>query len=408
MNGVDDPLIPSAGARRTFRELAQSATPQPIVEEWYAPTIFPAATEMHHLRVQTPVDGVPPIWLVRREEAPQAYALTHPEELSIDLSNPSRPPDWGRLFFAVIYPALGNNVFCVQMERPQHVAIKRLSKTAIAQAQLQGGGENPYKEMARMEELGDNVHVLQHVEFLEDREYIYIVTPKACPLKTLKDVIKWHRTDQLLDPALVQALFYKILRILAYLEERDINHHDISPDNFLFLSPDNLVVFDLALSDRMPTQPPGSGLRTLIQPTAPPFGTRAWMDPHVFHHEQSYDGVAMDLWAAALILYNLLTNEYIYRTPDPNADILYRYFIHLQGLWSRNEQTIDLVHQVGAQVPVNPIAHSLMDRLFELSSANLNIPLPAMNILQNVLLEDPSQRFTLAQTIESDYARQIP
>jgi serine/threonine protein kinase len=408
MNRVDRTLIPTLGARRTYLDLQQFHPPQPVIEEdpyHHRITIYPAATSTHHVRIQTPVDGVPPAWLVRQgDDAPQAYALVHPPELSKDLSNPSRPPDWGRLFFAVVYPALGNDIFAVPMDRPQYVAIKRLSKSAIEHARLQGGGENPYKEMARMEELGDNVHVLRHVEFLEDQEYLYIITPKACTLGTLKDIIKWHRSDLLMEPHQVHALFCKMLRILVYLEEHGINHHDLSPDNFLFLTPDNLVVFDLALSDRMPIDPL-TGQRTLIQPTARPFGTRAWMDPWVFQHTQPYDGVAMDLWAAALILYNLLTNEYIYRTPDPNGDILYRYFIHYQGLWSRNEHTIDLLHQYGARVEVDPDAHSVLRRLFELSTVNLNVSTPAMHLLKEMLLEDPAERFTLAQTIESNYVQ---
>jgi serine/threonine protein kinase len=191
--------------------------------------------------------------------------------------------------------------------------------------------------------------------------------------------------------------------LLLVLERHGINHHDLSPDNFLFLTEDNLVVFDLALSSRIPINPL-TRQRTLIAPDNNLFGTMAWMDPFVYDHANPYDGVAMDLWAAALILYNMLTNEYCYERPNRFENVCYNYFIHLQGLWSRNEAAVDLLHEYGGRaIAGDPNARSLCIRIHQLSVANLNISPQAMNLLENLLNEDPAQRFTLAQAMESDY-----
>ena len=67
------------------------------------------------------------------------------------------------------------------------------------------------------------------------------------------EAISWDGDDdEILDWDRICAIFEKILRILLHLETHGICHRDLSPDNFLFLTDDNLVAFDLAMSIRIP------------------------------------------------------------------------------------------------------------------------------------------------------------
>jgi serine/threonine protein kinase len=401
----------SHGAYLTYAQVVSGGESH-VVEE-YTPVIHRAANPdeiasmILFVSHGTDPSSLSRIVLVRSEGAANAYALTHAPEQAIDLYNPrsNRPREWGKVFFASAYPAVENhpNAFHVPTAR-QQVAIKRLNKVAVkSYLQQHPDGENPYKELARMEEFGDNVHVLRHIEALEDDIYLYIVMPKG--LKTLVQTINWHgrfssQVREIIEPAHCHRIFCKIMKILCYLEHFRICHHDISPDNFLFLEEDNLVLFDFALSNRIPINP-STGHRTLISRPRIVRGTIAWMDPVVFHGNHSYDGVAMDLYAAAILLYNMLTNESLYVTPMV-ADTDYNHFIHLEGMWSRNQQTIDNLHGV-FNTGQNDQNLSLFHRLYKLSGLHLNISAQAMDLLKNMLNENPARRFTLAEVMESKY-----
>ena len=48
---------------------------------------------------------------------------------------------------------------------------------------------------------------------------------------------------------------------------------------------------------------------------------------------QDFDGIAIDLWAASVTLYSLLTNQRLYSTPQ-NTDLAYRFFVAARNLSS--------------------------------------------------------------------------
>jgi serine/threonine protein kinase len=338
---------------------------------------------------------VPPISLVRGDEgATQAYAVlaTPPREIGTN-----RDPNWGRLFHAVLYPRIGETQFFAP-RNPTRVVVKRLNKHIVHDYLEQGGSENPYREVSRMQEIGDDVHVLRCIEFLEDEDYIYIITLAACQLGTLKDYI-WGAADNL-DEEQCRCIFLKILEILRYLARHMINHHDMSPDNFLFLTPDNLVVYDLAMSLRIPVNPE-TGQRALITGQGR-FGTFAWMAPEAYIGAIPFDGVAMDLYAASVTLYNLLTRRILFYTPHP-VDLLFRYFICSEMLWNidANDRALDILNN---NIDLDEDTHQrLLDTLWELSNANLGISAPAMDLLRNLLQWNPENRISLAEAMESDW-----
>jgi len=359
----------------------------------------------------------PAIWLVRDAPEPtQAYALD-PGRQSIRIGHENRHPDWGCVYFGVVYPRMvgTTNLFQAPIlpmaeAQPQYVAIKRLNKAIVHRYLELGGTENPYKEVARMEELGDNIHVLKCIEFLEDDHFLYIVTPRACEEGTLKDAINWGDHDEIMEPERSHTIFCKILNILGYLERKNIHHRDLSPDNFLFLTPDNLVVYDLAMSQRMPVHPQ-TGRRALVNPQGA-VGTYPCMAPEIFANQVAYDGVATDLWGCSVILYYLLTNQILYRQPNLN-DISYHYFLDARGLSSEpmNARTLEMLqylnHAAAAGNNRNDAARmaTLRQQLLQQATGHLNLSDEAVQLLERLLAVDPAQRCTLAQAMESDFVR---
>ncbi|GKY92148.1 hypothetical protein MPSEU_000186100 [Mayamaea pseudoterrestris] len=410
-SNVPSQLIPTPGSRLTFSELEQHPPQPPVIEE-YHPVIHRAICRPQHAQVlhKQSMD-VPPIYLMRADHPKQAYALI-PGKEPISLNH--HDPNWGCIQFACIYPLVSNTTSFRAPSEPQFVAIKQLNKAAVEKYLRRGGHENPYKEIALMQEHGDNIHVLQCIEALQDESFLYIITPKACTEGTLKDFIPWHKRE-VLPPERIRNIFRKILAILLYLEQHQLAHRDLSPDNFLFLSPDNLVVFDLALSDRIPQatvkRRNGSSnkyiemqQRTLILPHGNS-GTRAWQSPEIFR-DRVFDGVAADLWSAMVIFYNLSTNQILYHLPHP-CDIVFRYFILAKGLSSNpvNERTVEVLmelHRPGKDDDVDARSNEARD-LLNRAMAHLNFGRHAMQLLEHSFVINPAERWTLANAIESNY-----
>lgn len=410
------PLVPSAGAHRSFAEMTQTAMPIPT--ESFHPKIYPCTTETSHISVLPPVSSTstsstmsksfPPVSLVRTEPTPtQAFAYI-PDKPAVQLSHHS--PNWGCVLWAVAYPVVStnapsNSTIVVQVptrRQAQLVAIKRLNKAAVHSYLQAGGEENPYKEICRMEELGDNRHVLRHMDALEDDEFLYIITPYATG-GSLLDKIPFLQAE-LMDSTEAHALFCQILRILAYLERHLICHRDLSPDNFLFLTPHQLVVFDLALSHRLPVN--AQRQRCLCHPGGN-FGTRAYMAPELYAN-RVFCGIHTDLWSATTILYNMLTNQFLYHQPIP-ADLLFRYNILARAVSSErhNERTVEVLQDALQEQDSNrssPLHQQLMDT----AMAHLNLTDEAIEVLEHVFRPNPMDRWTLAQTIESSYVQNRP
>jgi serine/threonine protein kinase len=459
----------SDGARLSYADLNQASPPQdPSSDLPLAPVIDTAIvnpTSAQARLVLSPgceEDDVFPIFLMHQQAQPlpggsgssitdieRAYAiLPHKKPIPLHHGDPTFHREWGCLYYGIAYqrdddhrkqheatndvkndvlPAIfrvpnvedktGVLARAVTPDNPIYVAIKKINKQAVAHA-LNGKnvlredayGENPYKEIARMQEMGDNRHVIKCLDALQDDDYLYIITPWALG-GDLKDWI-WNvngngiggggghfdATTRLWTPAaatrngsasssslssrsssnrtMIGTYFCHILDILAYLELFNLHHRDLSPDNFLFLDQERtiLVAMDLAMSVRIPTTivatTAAAAAKTNNYPSQQEaeeeeeepqrqqqqqrtlihpigrFGTVGWMAPEIYFGF-AFDGVGCDLWSCMLILYNLLTRQILYQYPHP-ADISFRYFVHAGGLtYNRiNERTIQIQMEV--------------------------------------------------------------
>ena len=335
------------------------------------------------------------VFLVRdfdeKEQPTQAYALDK-QYCPIDLAHGDRHSGWGCIVFGTVCDRVGLRSFVLTSKQ---VAIKRLRKGVVHKYLARGGQENPYKEAARMQELGDSEHVLELIEFLEDEEYLYIVTPMATgKYRTLSDAIAWGDPRDVMEPERVQQIFSKILKILQYLDSKNVCHRDLSPSNFLFLTDDNLVAFDLALSIKIPIDKT-SGERCLIAPQGR-CGTLPFMAPEVYAN-RPFDGGAIDLWSAATILYCLLTNQLLYNAPcEMDPDFNFFVCAHNLSINPGNEKALALIDSTDENTMRKLSFHAL---------AHAYISDEALSLLENLLAVEPERRYTLAQAMESMYVQ---
>ena len=374
----------------------QQQTVTNIPQETFQPELVWATTNPSNAVVlrSDPHETPPPVYLLRQYDSREAYALLDKEAIQ-------NHRNWGDIVFAVVYDCVGDpgsRIFQAPTEETaRFVAIKRLRMADVDDYLAKGGSENPYRDICRMREMGDNRHVLQCVDALRDETCLYIVTPKACDVGTLQDAA--FGGSEPMDRNRAKWLFRKILQILSYLETFDVCHRDFTPDNFIFLTPDNLVVFDLAMSHKIPRNEHGE--RVLAIPHDTVFGSFGYIAPEIAM-SRMFDGLAADLWSASVILYNLLTSRPLYRFPHP-SDIFFRYNILAEAAFSPalNERAIEVLQGVDEN---NEFFCLLMKNVM----ANLNYIGPASaELLKHSFEIDPQYRWTLQQVLDSHFVQEM-
>ena len=277
------------------------------------------------------------------------------------------------------------------------VAIKKQSLAKIQFFLDRGHHENPYTAIARMQKIGDDVHVLGCIEALQDKKNLYTIM-KFCDGGVMDILLDddgehFHNVPENTARDCMQ----KIWRNIHYLQGCGIVHHDLSPDNIMSLR-GQLVFTDLAMSLQVPDGPKS---RRLLLPQGR-YGKDPYLSPEVFISQTAFDGFALDLWASACILYNLLTGHYLFHKPYP-LDVLFRYFVMAKGLSNTplNERTIEIT------VDVFQSDSYLYDRqpLLNRAMAHIKLSPTAIQLLECMLEMNPANRYTLAQCMESSWAR---
>ena len=316
-------------------------------------------------------------------------------------TKPTKPLDhhgqgWGCVYFGFVVKRVqgGGQVGSLPTfqaptpEEVQYVAIKRLRKSVVQQYLDKGGHENPYVELSRMQEYGDNIHILGCLEALQDDTFLYIITP-YCDC-SLEDCIPW-RQQAMIPEEQARMYFEQLLDNVRYLQRHRICHRDLSPDNCMVYQ-GRLVLTDLAMSFRVPlptrSEPEHNRGPTLVKSRGK-YGTAPCVPPEVFFG-MPFDPYACDLWSSITVLFNLLTGEILYEQPTP-GNLKFRYFVMARGAsrTPRNEQTMELYMTEMNDVPAErPAIIRMIQKILQLTPE-------VLELLENVFKVTPHERWTL-------------
>lgn len=305
------------------------------------------------------------------EPIQQAYLILESRE-SKNLDHHGR--GWGEVFFGIALPKVTTGIYREPSpETAQYVAIKRLNKAVVQQCLAEGKRENPYKEIQRMQAIGDNIHVLGCIEALQDETFLYVIMP-YCEQESLVEWIPWKRG---VSEEQAKAIFKQVLENIVYLRNCGICHRDLSPDNCMIYN-GRVVFTDLAMSFKIPVE------SSLMTPLGG-FGKPAYLPPEVFHN-LPFDAYACDLWSAAIILFNLLTGEILYTIPHP-SDVGFRYFVLARGISQTptNEKTVEVLQE---------LEEAEQTFLWKIASRCLNLSQEALQVLDQVLRVAMYERWT--------------
>lgn len=199
-----------------------------------------------------------------------------------------------------------------------HVAIKMMVWERIHR---QRGRllEDPVKEISAMQLIGgDHPHVLGSREVLQDNDFLYGVMP-YCSGGDLFGVVVQYTEDtggeRGMPEPIARFWFRQILAGLNYLQMKGVCHRDLSLENIL-VNGDNCLIIDMGMCLRVPYADPKSSrgttdvsagtMRRIMKPQGT-CGKHNYMSPEIFSNRQGFDGFAIDLWAAGVILYIMIT-----------------------------------------------------------------------------------------------------
>lgn len=175
-------------------------------------------------------------------------------------------------------------------------ALATSSMMGIPQA-AQAVGPRPYAPPHTMLES----HILMPCDLLTDNRNLYSIMP-YCTGGELFDVLE--RRHRFTEP---EARYWmrQVIQGLACLKDAGISHRDVSLENLL-IHDGNILVIDMGMSLRIPCIDPRTKQRFLVHPQGT-CGKWHYMSPEICRNREPFDGHAVDLWAAGVILFLMLT-----------------------------------------------------------------------------------------------------
>ncbi|KAL7442451.1 hypothetical protein ACHAXH_009233 [Discostella pseudostelligera] len=248
--------------------------------------------------------------------------------------------------------------------------------------------EDPVKELAALQLLGTRLpHVISIMDALQDDTHLFCVFPymSGGDLGTnLMECMKSASTSTI-DESLARTWFRQILCGISHLQKKGICHRDLCLENLMLDENRNLRIIDFGLCIRTPFADPNNRklvsdvsantYRRLIK-TQGQCGSWKYMAPEVCMRYESFDGFAIDLWAAGIILFKLLVGREPFGMPDA-----------VDGNFCAISERGDLAGF--------------------LSSQGIALTDTAVDLLQNIMWSDPAKRLTLAEIVDHPWVQGI-
>lgn len=267
----------------------------------------------------------------------------------------------------------------------EYVAIKVVSWSKLQS--LRGRHlEDPIKEVASLQLLGKyHPHVISILDALQDDTHLFCVFPYMSGgdlSANLLDCMKVSSTGKI-DESLARTWFRQILCGINCLQKKGICHRDLCLENLVLDENQNINIIDFGLCLRTPFADPNNRklvsdvsantIRRLMKAQGH-CGSWKYMAPEMCMRCESFDGFAIDLWAAGIVLFKLLVGREPFTMPDS-----------VDGNFHTISERGDLIGF--------------------LSSQGIELNESAVDLLQNMLLSDPAKRLTLADIVDHPWVR---
>nr|CDS26878.1 Cell division protein kinase 9 B [Hymenolepis microstoma] len=252
----------------------------------------------------------------------------------------------------------------------------------------------------------DNIvkmHGLECALGVKDDEYMYLFhfAMELCDF----DLRKLILTDIQLTDYLRQDIAKQLLNGICYLHDQNIVHRDLKPANVLIKLPNRLKICDF-------------GLARFIDPLTledwrfltPGVGTRRYSPPDVLLHSRNY-GKPVDLWSVGCILTELWIKDYLINplksSSESEISATLREIVNIFG--PINDESLPGIESLFTYETYRPKINSSGERSFRKLCESKVTSLEAFDLIDRLLVYDPSKRLTAKEAIEHTYfKRTIP
>jgi len=259
----------------------------------------------------------------------------------------------------------------------QRLCVKQMSWSRIIRMK-ETSSCDPLREIAAMQYImhppcGSPPHenLMTQIVTLTDDEYLYSIMPYCGGGELFEKVSQDGRFPE----PLARHWFRQLLQGLYHLQKLGISHRDMSLENFLLDGDRGLIMdFDLALpipyncpyGTSVPADVTSGTIRRLLSPIGR-VGKWTYMSPEIASNEDPFDGFAVDLWSAGVMLFTMLVAVPPFEFARPDEP---RFKIISRG-------RLDVV----------------------LNAWGITMSADAQDLLQRMLMARPSERLTLQQVM---------
>lgn len=168
----------------------------------------------------------------------------------------------------------------------QKVAVKIIEKKSTSSTHL-----NKLKQEVTILKQLQHPNIIQYITSMETFSKLYIITEliSGGTLQTYIDSLL--KTKQVIPQDKIREIIYHLLKAVHYIHKKDICHHDIKPENIMFVNNDD--VNSLKLVD--------FGLSCNSSENRGYCGTFLYMAPETFDKRTLCDSKPVDIWSIGII-----------------------------------------------------------------------------------------------------------
>eukprot|EP00747_Dinoflagellata_sp_TGD_P143166 gnl/TRDRNA2_/TRDRNA2_176350_c0_seq14.p1 gnl/TRDRNA2_/TRDRNA2_176350_c0~~gnl/TRDRNA2_/TRDRNA2_176350_c0_seq14.p1 ORF type:complete len:475 (+),score=29.79 gnl/TRDRNA2_/TRDRNA2_176350_c0_seq14:81-1505(+) len=196
----------------------------------------------------------------------------------------------------------------IHLSTQKPCAVKLVNKSTAGKRYISSAPRRQEWQL-RMSQANRTDNVVRYLDLLESREYFFVVMERLRGMDLFDFVIKkpYRVTEAFCKDVMLQV--FEALRFLH--EECGVIHRDVKVENFRYRTPGKTAGLTLLDFGRMCflDEPWDKGIVGTVPYISPEVST-AKAQPHLFHYYKSPYTTAVDIWAAGVMLFILLTGEY--------------------------------------------------------------------------------------------------
>lgn len=188
--------------------------------------------------------------------------------------------------------------------------------------------EDPLKEAAALQHVGNyQPNIVGCLEILEDEDYLYTIMPYCDGGVLHGRIMGKEARSSCVDEAQARVWFLQLVQGLMHLQRKGVCHRDLALENLMLDGNGNLKIIDFGLALRVPYSDNNNidgiadvsegGCRRLMF-TQGQAGNLFYLAPEIVSRDHCFDGFAVDIWSAGIILFILIVGSAPFRWAHPS------------------------------------------------------------------------------------------